>query len=198
MVACPCWCFGILVGRRRRRSAASVRVASSGSSSPGLSRTASPRGSRRLCWSSGCCSVLLLITGTTIREVPVAVQALFLPAGTDVMKTRRRIRRLRREPSPTEPKTTPTGYYDDPRAPGDESQAWPGAVPQGRGLAGNGTGTPYDNYPLDEEAPTVPEPAGPRQRRRKNPGQEAPETGQAGSGGGRTVHAPVIGSARRW
>ena len=37
------------------------------------------------------------------------------------------------------------GYYDDPSGyRDDEAQAWPG--------------TPYDNYPLADEAPTIPEP----------------------------------------
>ncbi len=50
------------------------------------------------------------------------------------------------------------GYYDDPQAyRQDEPPAWPGAA--------GPVGTPYDNYPLDEDAPTVPEPA--KARRKK-------------------------------
>ena len=52
------------------------------------------------------------------------------------------------------------GYYDDPRAYDDEPAAWPGApVP---------AGTPFDNYPLEEtavEAPSATEPVKPRRRK---------------------------------
>ena len=98
---------------------------------------------------------LLLITGTTIREVPDTVRAMF---GTRLLRdddeyydddedvadhpdarSRGLLRRLLRRP---------VGYSDD------EAQAWPG-------------GTPMENYPLDEEAPTVPEPTRAAKRKKR-------------------------------
>jgi S-DNA-T family DNA segregation ATPase FtsK/SpoIIIE len=49
------------------------------------------------------------------------------------------------------------GYYDGPEAYSeDEAQAWP-------------TGTPMENYPLDDEAPTVPEPTRAARRKKAKP-----------------------------
>ena len=54
-----------------------------------------------------------------------------------------------------EPDAFSDGYYDGPTAySDDEAQAWP-------------SGTPMDNYPIDDEAPTVPEPTA--KTRRKKP-----------------------------
>jgi len=49
------------------------------------------------------------------------------------------------QPYAEEPEDFSDGYYDDPSTLKDEPQSWP-------------TGTPMDNYPLVDEAPTVPEP----------------------------------------
>jgi DNA segregation ATPase FtsK/SpoIIIE, S-DNA-T family len=86
---------------------------------------------------------VLLVTGTTIREVPSTVQRMFSA------------RAFRgeyydedyedEEPAAEEPEDFSDGYYDDPAGFDDETQ-WP-------------TGTPMDNYPIVDEAPTVPEPA---------------------------------------
>jgi S-DNA-T family DNA segregation ATPase FtsK/SpoIIIE len=85
---------------------------------------------------------VLLVTGTTIREVPSTVQRMFAA------------RAFRgeyydedyedEEPTAEEPDDFSDGYYDDPAGYDDETQ-WP-------------TGTPMDNYPIVDEAPTVPEP----------------------------------------
>jgi DNA segregation ATPase FtsK/SpoIIIE, S-DNA-T family len=108
---------------------------------------------------------LLLVTGTTIREVPETVRAMFSTAGyrddyddydddaeyddTENDDTENDT------PAMSEPQRRAEdfsdGYYDDPAAyPGDEPPAWP-------------SGTPLENYPLDPqdagEAPTVPEAA---------------------------------------
>lgn len=101
---------------------------------------------------------LLLLTGTTIREVPETVYAMF--------STRARYDDEDEyddydEPEavePAEPEDFSDGYYDDPRSYTDEAAAWPGAK--------GPVGTPLDNYPLDEDAPTVPEPV---KARRKKP-----------------------------
>ncbi|MFG1929768.1 DNA translocase FtsK [Mycobacterium sp. NPDC048908] len=88
---------------------------------------------------------LLLVTGTTIREVPSTVQRMFSA------------RAFRDEDYDDEyddeqayaeeHEDFSDGYYDDQSSLGsDEAQPWPGG------------GTPMENYPLDDEAPTVPEP----------------------------------------
>lgn len=104
---------------------------------------------------------LLLLTGTTIREVPATLHAMFST-------------RFERDDDdyyddddyddPADDAAARTedfsdGYYDDPAAYGDdEPQAWPG-------------GSPMDNYPVEapvDEAPTIPEPV-PAKAARKKP-----------------------------
>jgi S-DNA-T family DNA segregation ATPase FtsK/SpoIIIE len=115
---------------------------------------------------------VLLVTGTTIREVPSTLRALF---GTgyrgdeygddyclddqhgDETGTRER------------PEDFSDGYYDDPAGYlGDEAQAWPGSAPP--------PSTPYDNYPLEDETPTVPEPTARSSRRKKEKPAKKQET----------------------
>jgi DNA segregation ATPase FtsK/SpoIIIE, S-DNA-T family len=90
---------------------------------------------------------VLLVTGTTIREVPSTVQRMFS------------VRAFQGEEYDDaqyagEPEDFSEGYYDDPAALRDDgAQAWP-------------TGSPMDNYPIDDEAPTVPEPTA-RARKKK-------------------------------
>jgi len=95
---------------------------------------------------------LLLVTGTTIREVPSTVRTMF-----STRAFRGEYYDEEFEPEETsaaeEPEDFSDGYYDDPSAYGDEAQSWP-------------TGTPYDNYPIEDEAPTVPEPTA-RPRKKK-------------------------------
>ena len=98
---------------------------------------------------------VLLVTGTTIREVPSTVQRMFAA------------RAFRgeyydeeyddEESTAEEPEDFSDGYYDDPSAFDDETQ-WP-------------TGTPMENYPIDDEAPTVPEPTV-TARKKKAPKQQ--------------------------
>jgi S-DNA-T family DNA segregation ATPase FtsK/SpoIIIE len=109
---------------------------------------------------------LLLVTGTTIREVPSTLQRMFSA------------RAFRGEaydedyeddqPYVEESEDFSDGYYDDPSAYSDnEPQAWPG------GAAGPATfngGTPMENYPIDDEAPTVPEPTA--KTRKKKPAKK--------------------------
>ncbi|CAN5466362.1 DNA translocase FtsK [soil metagenome] len=97
---------------------------------------------------------LLLLTGTTIREVPENLRAMFSTVGQrgddeyddyddeDVAA------------ESVSDEDFSDGYYDDPSTLRDEPPAWPG-------------GTPQENYPLEEDlqadlfddAPTIPEPA---------------------------------------
>jgi DNA segregation ATPase FtsK/SpoIIIE, S-DNA-T family len=99
---------------------------------------------------------LLLVTGTTIREVPSTVRTMFSTRafrgdyydeefGPDETS------------AAEEPEDFSDGYYDDPSALGDEAQSWP-------------TGTPLDNYPIEDEAPTVPEPTA--RARKKKPAKQ--------------------------
>lgn len=101
---------------------------------------------------------LLLITGTTIREVPSTLQTMFSTRafhdddyddeydGDYVDEY-------------DEDDDLSDGYYDDDTARGDtQAQTWPTAAIEAPKAP---TGTPMDNYPLpdDADAPTVPEPA---------------------------------------
>jgi DNA segregation ATPase FtsK/SpoIIIE, S-DNA-T family len=109
---------------------------------------------------------LLLITGTTIRDVPSRMHGLFSTGYRDDEYDEDDAEyHDYDEPAADHQEDFSEGYYDDVTGSGDQSQAWPGAVP-----AGNGMGTPLDNYPLDE-APTVPEPAA-RPARRKKPAKQ--------------------------
>jgi S-DNA-T family DNA segregation ATPase FtsK/SpoIIIE len=111
---------------------------------------------------------VLLMTGTTIREVPSTLRALFGTGyrgddyGNDDYYDDDD------ERTNGQPDDFSDGYYDEGDL-GDEAQAWPvSGQPAG---AAAGTGTPYDNYPLEDEAPTVPEPTA-RVSRRKKPAKK--------------------------
>jgi DNA segregation ATPase FtsK/SpoIIIE, S-DNA-T family len=105
---------------------------------------------------------LLLVTGTTIREVPETVRTMFS------------VRALRgeyyddeyydeEEPADVaESDDFSDGYYDDAYR-DDEATAWPTGA---GGPATFNTGTPMDNYPIDDETPTIPEPTA-RARKKK-------------------------------
>ncbi|MCU1700263.1 MAG: cell division protein FtsK [Mycobacterium sp.] len=108
---------------------------------------------------------VLLMTGTTIREVPSTLRALFGTGyrgddyGDDDYYDDD-------ERANGQPDDFSDGYYDEGDL-GDEAQAWPVSGT----TAGTSTGTPYDNYPLEDEAPTVPEPTA-RVSRRKKPAKK--------------------------
>ncbi|MBW8711240.1 MAG: DNA translocase FtsK, partial [Mycobacterium sp.] len=99
---------------------------------------------------------VLLVTGTTIREVPSTVQRMFSTRafrGEEYDEEYDEPERYAEEPEDFS-----DGYYDDPSAYSvDEAQAWP-------------SGTPMDNYPIDDEAPTVPGPTA--KTRRKKPAKK--------------------------
>jgi S-DNA-T family DNA segregation ATPase FtsK/SpoIIIE len=98
---------------------------------------------------------LLLVTGTTIREVPSTLQRMF---SAHAFRSDDDDYDEEHDPPARyagEPDDFSDGYYDDPSAyTDDEAQAWPAG------------GTPMDNYPIDDEAPTVPE-ATARTRKKK-------------------------------
>ncbi len=96
---------------------------------------------------------VLLVTGTTIREVPSTVQRMF---SARAFRGEYYDEDYEQHPAAEEPEDFSDGYYDDRAGYGDEAQ-WP-------------TGTPMDNYPIDDEAPTVPEPT--TRTRKKKPAKQ--------------------------
>jgi S-DNA-T family DNA segregation ATPase FtsK/SpoIIIE len=96
---------------------------------------------------------VLLVTGTTIREVPSTVQRMFSARAFHGEQYDEDYYDDEGPSSDQQPEDFSDGYYDDPSAYSeDESRPWP-------------SGTPMENYPIDDEAPTVPEP--PVKSRRK-------------------------------
>jgi S-DNA-T family DNA segregation ATPase FtsK/SpoIIIE len=126
---------------------------------------------------------VLLITGTTIREVPATLYTMFATRGryADDYDSQHDDDEYDddydRVPAPRDAKDVAAddfsdGYYDDPRAGADEPPSWPGAA--------GPIGTPYDNYPLDESATgvsTVTEPIKPRRKKPAAPNSETPKSG---------------------
>lgn len=109
---------------------------------------------------------LLLLTGTTIREVPDTVRAMF---GTRLLRDGEEFYGDEHlaESADAEPEDFSDGYYDDPAAySDDEAQAWPSGA---AGPAAFNGATPLENYPLDDEAPTVPEPTRAARRKKAKP-----------------------------
>ncbi len=117
---------------------------------------------------------VLLLTGTTIREVPETLRDMF---STGML---RRADDADYDEYDDYDETAEEageddfsdGYYDDPSSYGDdELAAWPG-------------GTPQQNYPLDEavqidDAPTIPEPAVARKAKRRSVKADVPVEVQA-------------------
>jgi S-DNA-T family DNA segregation ATPase FtsK/SpoIIIE len=100
---------------------------------------------------------LLLVTGTTIREVPDTVRA---------MLSARSFRGAYYDDDEyyddegpavaAEPDDFSDGYYDDPAGYGeDQATAWPTGAGGPAPFVG---GTPMENYPIEDETPTIPEP----------------------------------------
>ncbi|WP_167103330.1 DNA translocase FtsK [Mycobacterium sp. DL592] len=106
---------------------------------------------------------VLLLSGTTIRELPETLYAMFSTRAhyddDDEYDDEEP-----QAPQLAEPDDFSDGYYDDPRTYEDEAPSWPGTPKP--------AGTPYDNYPLDDDAPTIPEPAKARRKKSDTPTQE--------------------------
>ena len=120
---------------------------------------------------------VLLITGTTIREVPETLYAMFAARARygeedyadehDDAYDNKPVRPARGTAEVADDFSD--GYYDDPRALGtDEPQSWPGSA--------GPIGTPYDNYPLDEAVPGASNLTEPIKPRRKKAPRPKPET----------------------
>jgi len=109
---------------------------------------------------------LLLLTGTTIREVPATLQAMFsarLARDDDEYYDDDEYDDDHDERA-ADADDFSDGYYDDPVHQSDEPAAWSG-------------GSPMDNYPLAEpadEAPTAPEPVAVKPARKKPKAEPAP------------------------
>lgn len=135
---------------------------------------------------------VLLLTGMTIRELPDTLYQMFATRGYDdddvdyYDDDDRDDRDDLGDPGDLDavddrPKAAPVddfsdGYYDDPRAIEDEPAAWPGAS--------GPSGTPTDNYPLDEGAATE---SVPGKARRKKVTSPKPSGNTSGSTSGNTL-----------
>jgi S-DNA-T family DNA segregation ATPase FtsK/SpoIIIE len=123
---------------------------------------------------------VLLITGTTIRELPATLYTMFATRGRyaddhdadydDEFDEGFGGGAASHDVKDAAADDFSDGYYDDPRAySADEPPSWPGAS--------GPIGTPYDNYPLDEPATgmsTVTEPIKPRRKKPAAPNSETP------------------------
>ena len=115
---------------------------------------------------------LLLVTGTTIREVPDAVRAILLSAQRG--DSYDEYEEYDDEGELDEPREDFTdGYYDDPASYRGDDEQWPGArQPAAEPETATRFGTPMENYPLDEP---VDEPAPEPRARAKRKKPEAPK-----------------------
>ena len=110
---------------------------------------------------------LLLVTGTTIRQVPETLRAIVaghLPAHGDYDDEYELT-----EGDQDEYDDYSDGYYDDP-ALGYSAEAWPGSDQKTTAMTRPLGRTPMDNYPVEpvaDETPTAPEPAARPARRKK-------------------------------
>ena len=124
---------------------------------------------------------VLLLSGTTIRELPETLYAMFGTRGgqaeygdyyDDFDEADARYEAA--------PEDFSDGYYDDPRAyTEDEPPAWPGAA--------GPVGTPLDNYPLDEGVTAV---TVPTKSRRKKPAPDKRDAKQDTVAIDRVVEGP--------
>ena len=129
---------------------------------------------------------VLLITGTTIREVPETLYAMFAARARYGEEDYVDEHDDAYDNTPARPARGTAevaddfsdGYYDDPRAlDADEPQSWPGNA--------GPIGTPYDNYPLDEAVPgasNLTEPLKPRRKKAPRPKQETKAIERAADG----------------
>ena len=127
---------------------------------------------------------VLLLSGTTIRELPETLYAMFGTRGgqaeygdyyDDFEGSDARY-----EADIQGPEDFSDGYYDDPRAyTEDEPPAWPGAA--------GPVGTPLDNYPLDEGVTAV---TVPTKSRRKKPAPDKRDAKQDTVAIDRVVEGP--------
>ncbi len=118
---------------------------------------------------------LLLVTGTTIREVPSTLRSMFSTGAFRDDDDDYEYDDEYDDVDGQESDDFSDGYYDDASSyTEDQAKTWPTAAIE----APKPAGTPMDNYPLDEtaEAPTVPEPAvKPRRKKAPEPKPKKPD-----------------------
>ncbi len=118
---------------------------------------------------------LLLVTGTTIREVPSTLRSMFSTGAFRDGDDDYEYDDEYDDVDGQESDDFSDGYYDDASSyTEDQAKTWPTAAIE----APKPAGTPMDNYPLDEtaEAPTVPEPAvKPRRKKAPEPKPKKPD-----------------------
>ncbi|WP_229479953.1 DNA translocase FtsK [Mycolicibacterium mageritense] len=118
---------------------------------------------------------LLLVTGTTIREVPSTLRSMFSTGAFRDDDDDYEYDDEYDDVGGHESDDFSDGYYDDASSyTEDQAKTWPTAAIE----APKPAGTPMDNYPLDEtaEAPTVPEPAvKPRRKKAPEPKPKKPD-----------------------
>ncbi|WP_207553825.1 FtsK/SpoIIIE family DNA translocase [Mycolicibacterium conceptionense] len=118
---------------------------------------------------------VLLVTGTTIREVPSTLRAMFSTrAFHDDYDDEYDGDYADEFDGDDGYDDLSDGYYDDDTARGDAAKTWPTAAIE----APKPAGTPMDNYPLpeDADAPTVPEPAVKPRRKKAESKPKAEDT----------------------
>ena len=120
---------------------------------------------------------LLLVTGTTIRELPDTLRYMVsgrLHGDHDEEYDDSRAGYVDDDFSDD----FSDGYYDDPTYSRDEPEAWPGSDQTTAAMTRPLGRTPMDNYPVEpaaDEAPTTPEPAAkPRRRKAQNVADPVP------------------------
>lgn len=121
---------------------------------------------------------VLLLTGTTIRELPDTLYQMFGTRGydddvdyhddhrddhdyDDDHDDDEDLKAVDDRPKAGAVEDFSDGYYDDPSVTEDEPAAWPGAS--------GPIGTPTDNYPLDEDAAAEPVPGKARRKKTASP-----------------------------
>ncbi|GJF09944.1 DNA translocase FtsK [Mycolicibacterium cyprinidarum] len=115
---------------------------------------------------------LLLVTGTTIREVPSTVRDMFSTRWgreyDDEYDEYDEYDEDDEDPGRAgHPEDFSDGYYDDVDGyASEEDQSWPSAGRPTR-TPDAPSGTPMDNYPIDDDAQTIPEPTRSRKKKPK-------------------------------
>ncbi len=108
---------------------------------------------------------LLLVTGTTIREVPDTVRTMFSPRALRGDDYDDGYYDDEESAVTADADDFSDGYYDDGYS-DDGAQAWPTGA--GGPATFNGA-TPMDNYPIEDETPTIPEPAARARKKKAKP-----------------------------
>ncbi|MGP4056565.1 DNA translocase FtsK 4TM domain-containing protein [Mycobacterium sp. 4D054] len=121
---------------------------------------------------------LLLVTGTTIREVPSVVRDMFTTRWQrdyadydDNYDDDQYDDYDDDEPGAAGAEDFSDGYYDEADFGKDEARSWPTANQPTEPLAkpAGPVGTPMDNYPLDDEEPPAPAPIREKKKPRREP-----------------------------